>query len=234
MAMNAAASNRSNGDTTIAFVGLGRMGRPIATRLMNAGYEVVGYDPRRDAMEGFGVAPSATAAARGASVLITCLPDARDVEATASELVIHNATPALFIDLTSSDPRLTRLLEERFRALGVEMLDAPVSGGVHGAETGELVLMVGGPRAVYDRHIGLFRQIGQSVIHVGSPGSGHCLKALNNAISGAAMIGAAEIFSLAADQGLDLHRALSIINASSGRSEATLRKYPAAVLSGPY
>jgi 3-hydroxyisobutyrate dehydrogenase len=234
MTIDAATSTARNAATTIAFVGLGRMGRPIAMRLMKAGYELIGYDASRGAMDGFRSTPTVAAAARGADVLITCLPDARDVEATAGELVRQDATPALFIDLTSSDPRLTRELGERFRALGVDMLDAPVSGGVRGAETGDLLVMVGGARAVYDRHIGLLRHIGQSVIHVGPLGSGHCLKALNNAISGAAMIGTAEILSLATDQGLDLQRALSIINASSGRSEATLRKYPDAVLSGSY
>jgi 3-hydroxyisobutyrate dehydrogenase len=222
------------GGTKIAFVGVGRMGRPIAIRLAKAGYEVSAYDIRQTALKELGSAPSAAAASRGADVLITCLPDADDVQTTIDELWRLEAIPALYIDLTSSDPRVTKELGKRLRSRRCDMLDAPVSGGVRGAETGELLVMVGGPRAVYNRHIGLLRTIGEKVIRVGSLGSGHRLKALNNAISGASMIGAAEIFSLAADQGLDLKRALSIINASSGRSDATMRKFPDAILSGTY
>lgn len=225
---------QSNGDMKIAFIGLGRIGRPIAIRLMKAGHMVVGYDIRREALRGLDGAENATAAARGADVLITCLPDAVDVQGTVDELMQRDAVPALYIDLTSSDPRLTKALGQRLQPRGVDILDAPVSGGVRGAETGELVVMVGGKRTVYARHRALLRSIGQTVIHVGPLGSGHRLKALNNAISGAAMIGAAEILGLAADQGLDLTRALSIINASSGRSGATLQKYPEAIFSGTY
>ena len=95
-------------------------------------------------------------------------------------------------------------------------------------------MIVGGSRAVYQSHVGLLKSIGEPVVHVGRLGNGHLLKALSNAISGTSMIGAAEILSLAADQGLNLRRALAIINVSSGRSDATLRKYPSAVLSGTY
>ena len=122
----------------IAFIGLGRMGRPIATRLQKVGYDVAGYDIRRHAFQGISRAPSLIAAAEGASVLITCLPDAADVRGVVDQLLAREAMPALCIDLTSSDHQVTRELGQRLRIHGLDMLDAPLSGGVHGAETGEL------------------------------------------------------------------------------------------------
>lgn len=239
--MRRAISARSDaGRTTVerkgklAFIGLGRMGKPIATRLKQIGYEIAGYDIRRSALQGFTSAPSLAAAVEDANVLITCLPDAADVHAVIDQLLTRGAMPAVCIDLTSSDPQVTRDLGQRLRARGLDMLDAPLSGGVHGAATGDLLVIVGGSRAVYTSNTPLLKSIGERVVHVGPLGNGHLLKALSNAISGTSMLGAAEILSLAADQGLDLRRALSIINVSSGRSDATLRKYPSAVLSGTY
>lgn len=210
------------------------MGRPIARRLQARGHQLRCYDLDAGRTEGLPGVGSASEAARGTEALLLCLPDAANVEAVVQELLAAPQLPPVLIDLTSSDPEVTVRLGGQLAERNSAMLDAPVSGGVPGAETGNLVVMVGGDAEVVHRWWPLLEQVGSEVVQAGPPGSGHRLKALNNAISGACMVAACELMALAGAEGLDRERALTIVNASSGRSEATRDKYPRAVLSGTW
>lgn len=210
------------------------MGKPIALRLQANGHRLSCHDKDASRTSGLPEVGSVSDAAQGSEALLLCLPDAPHVEAVVEELLRAAQLPAVLIDLTSSDPDMTLRLGRQLGERGCALLDAPMSGGVPGAETGELVLMVGGDQEVFEGWRQLLEQVGREVVYAGPPGSGHRLKALNNGISGACMVAACELLALAGAEGLDLERALTIVNASSGRSEATRDKYPRAVLSGTW
>jgi 3-hydroxyisobutyrate dehydrogenase len=134
----------------------------------------------------------------------------------------------------SSEPTATRLLAERAAERGVGMVDAPVSGGVGGAERGSLTIMVGGARIDVERVGPLLRTLGSRVLHVGPVAAGHALKALNNLLSATHLLASAEVLEVGTRFGLDPAVLLEAINTSSGRSASTERKLPDFVLPGGY
>jgi 3-hydroxyisobutyrate dehydrogenase len=216
----------------IAFIGLGRMGRPMARRLVRAGYAVTGCDVRHDALEAAcrdGVTPGAGLAetVRPADTLITILPDGPAVEkAVYGEAgLLAAARPGqTLLEMTSSHPRVTRRVAADLAPRGVGVLDAPVSGGVRGAEQGTLCIMVGGPAPLLESQRPLLECFGR-IVHVGdAPGDGDVAKTINNLMSATTIWSAVEAITLARRAGLDPERFLEAINGSTGRSYTTEQK----------
>src|SRR5581483_45787 len=167
----------------VASIGLGRMGRPIAARLTAAGHQVTGFDASPEARAGAGieVAESAAKAAAGAEVVLLCLPDAGAVRRVARDL----PEVPLLVDLSSSLPAVTRELRGR-------VVDAPMSGGVAGAEAGTLTIMAGGDPDLVDAARPVLEAFAERIFHAGRLGSGHAAKALNNALSALALVATSE------------------------------------------
>src|SRR5581483_6519626 len=171
---------REPGMTSIAFVGLGNMGLPMATNLVRAGYRVHGYDVHGASLaaaveRGVAAAESAAQAASRAEVVITMVPNSPDVEAAylGPGGVLEGARAgALAIDMSTIDPATTRKVGARLAAAGVRMLDAPVSGGVPGAVAATLTIMVGGDAATVAEARPILAAMGRNVVHVGPLGSG--------------------------------------------------------------
>ena len=223
---------------TIAFIGLGRMGRPMAARLAAAGYALRVYDKgARPRILGATVCASAAECAHGAQVLITMLPDGKAVR---SALLGRNgAAPALepksiVIDMSSSDPMATRELGADLAARGIELLDAPVSGRVDGARAGTLTIMAGGKAATLKKSAPGARGPGEKIFLAGPLGAGHAVKALNNYIAAAGTIAAFEAVIVGRAFGLDPALMTDIFNASAGRNSTTENKVKQQVLSGAF
>jgi 3-hydroxyisobutyrate dehydrogenase len=213
----------------IAFLGLGKMGLPMARRLHEAGAPVVGFDPVEPtrlafAAAGGAVASTAREAVSGADVLITMLPNGKAVRAAllrGEPLVVHCAANAIVIDMSSSAPVGTRELADELAGRGVHLLDAPVSGGVKRALDGSLAIMVGGPPEVIAKVRPLLETMGKSIFETGAVGSGHAMKALNNYVSAAGLTAACEALQIGEKFGLDPVMMTDILNASTGRNNST-------------
>lgn len=212
---------------TVAFVGLGQMGRPMAANLEKAGFALRSYD-----LNSAGNFASAADAARGADVFLTMLPDGKAVR----ECVLGAKLPKgmLVLDMSSSDPVGTRSLGEELAPRGVGLVDAPVSGGVKKAIDGTLAIMAGGDAAQIERVRPLLEKMGSRIFLTGPLGSGHAMKALNNYVSAAGMIATAEALVAGERFGLDPAVMIDILNASSGRNNTTEVKVKQFMLSGAY
>lgn len=227
----------------IAFIGLGRMGAPMARRLLAAGHALRVHDRSADARAAFRRTPrvtvcaSAAEAATGARVVITMLPDGRAVRAALagrSGALQRLGRGAVVIDMSSADPADTRALGEACAAGGVRLLDAPVSGRVEGARDGTLTIMVGGPKPTLARVRAVLECMGTQIHHAGPLGAGHIAKALNNYIAAAGTIAAFEATIAGRALGLDPGVLVDIWNASAGRNSTTQNKIRQHVLAGAY
>ena len=220
---------------TVAFVGLGNMGGPMSARLVRAGYRVQGYDlsePARQALtDAGGVAAGDLAdAVRGASVIVLMLPHSGIVSATVHDGGFAVEPGSTVVDMSSSEPMRTRELAAELAERGVTLIDAPVSGGVSRARSGQLTIMVGGdPEPVAP----LLAQLG-TVTRAGAVGSGHAVKALNNLLSATHLLVTCEAILAGERFGLDPETMLSIFNSSSGRSGSTENKWPNFILPGSF
>jgi 3-hydroxyisobutyrate dehydrogenase len=182
-----------------------------------------------------GVRQAATPAdaARDADVVITCLPNSPDVAALLDGkdgLLAAMRAGSTLVDCTSGEPETSRQIARRLAERGVEFLDAPVSGGVSGAEKGALTVMVGGDAAVLERVRPVLASFGQKIVHCGAIGAGDALKAVNNALLAVHIWSAAEGLALLVKAGVAPAVALEVINASSGRSNASMNLFPERVL----
>ncbi len=231
---------------TIGIVGLGMMGRPMAERLHRAGYPLIVQDARQTLAQAF-AATHAGAVAAGSfedfdacEVVITMLPDSDAVDAVVigSEgqpgLVATMKTGALLIDMGSSQPVRTRALARTIEAAGKRFIDAPVSGGVKRAIDGTLAIMIGGDVDLFDAQRTLFGHLGTTIIHVGPAGAGHAMKALNNYVSAAGLVAAAEALHAGRRFGLDPDLMTDVFNSSTGRNNTTENKIKPFMLSGRF
>jgi 3-hydroxyisobutyrate dehydrogenase len=178
-------------------------------------------------------AQSPADAANGARFIVTCLPTSADVEALLdgpSGLEAGLQPGAMLIDCTSGDPTASRRIAARLARHGVDFLDAPVSGGVAGAEIGSLTVMVGGDAKVLERAMPVFDAFGETIVHCGAVGTGHALKAVNQAMLAVHIWSLAEGLTALARAGVDPKIALEVINASSGRSNSSQNLFPQRVL----
>lgn len=202
----------------IAFIGLGNMGGPMAANLAKAGHQVRGHDPQAPMPEGVVAAPSAAEAARGAEVVITMLPNGAILRAVAAEVIPAMAPGALLCDCSTVDVESARAVDAQARAAGLEALDAPVSGGIGGAQAGTLTFMVGGSDDAFARITPLLDVMGRKTVHCGASGAGQAAKICNNMILGVTMIATCEAFALADKLGLDRQKMFDVVSTSSGSS----------------
>jgi 3-hydroxyisobutyrate dehydrogenase len=226
----------------VGFVGLGRMGMPMALRLSAAGFTVQAFDAAGPVMNCISgdprlmTAPDLPDVARGADAVILMLPDSAVVEQVVISDGLLDAVDSqcLIIDMSSSEPARTRALATEAAAQGVTLIDAPVSGGVAGATAGTLTIMVGATAAAYAKALPVLTPLGARVAHAGDVGSGHAIKALNNLMSAAHLVVASEALIAGRRFGLDPAVMLEIVNGSSGRSGSTETKWPRFVLPETY
>lgn len=221
----------------VGFVGIGNMGWPMAARLHAAGFEVAVCDAVPDraarfAAEVGGRAASGPAdAAGGADAVVTILPTSKEVTEVAAAMRGALKPGAVVVEMSSGVPSVTRALAEDLAGAGVSVVDAPVSGGVARARTGELAIMAGGEAAALDRVEPLLRAMGSTIHRVGAVGAGQAMKALNNLVSaGGFLIG---IEALLAGQrfGLDPAVMVDVLNSSTGMNNSTQKKFRQFVLS---
>lgn len=202
----------------IGFIGLGNMGGPMAANLVKAGHEVTGFDLSAPMPERVARAASAAAAAQGAEVVFTMLPNGAILRAVAVEVIPAMPKGAVLCDCSTVDVESARAVAEQAVAAGLAALDAPVSGGVGGATAGTLTFMVGGPDAAFATVQPLFDIMGQKAVHCGASGAGQAAKICNNMILGVTMIATCEAFALADKLGLDRSRMFDVVSTSSGYS----------------
>jgi 3-hydroxyisobutyrate dehydrogenase len=210
----------------IGFVGLGNMGLPMALNLIKAGHEVEGFDLNGAAVTklkdaGGAELLSIKLAASRADVLITMLPSGNEVREVylGPAGVLESANPGtLLIDSSTIDVETARLVAAAAQGRGLSMVDAPVSGGVGGAQAATLTFMVGGTEAAFIRAKPVLEGMGKTIVHAGGPGNGQAAKICNNMILGATMIATAEAFVLAEKLGLDQQKLFDISSKSSGQS----------------
>jgi 3-hydroxyisobutyrate dehydrogenase len=223
--------------TSVGFIGVGNMGNPMASNVLKAGFPMIVYDRNPQAMEsllqaGAQRAASAREVVEGSEIVLTSLPASPDVEAVYLEPggLVDSAKPGtMLIDLSSVLPSTPRKIEPRAKARGVHFLEAPVSGGVSGAQAGTLAIMVGGDPAVLERARAVLRPIGPNIFHVGTVGAGNTVKAINNMMACVNALAMMEGLALGVKAGLDPMTIYEVVKASSGGSKA-LERIPTAVV----
>jgi 2-hydroxy-3-oxopropionate reductase len=195
----------------VGFIGLGIMGKPMARNLMRAGYSLVVHNRSRAAVdelskEGAQPAASPQEVAARSEVLITMLPDSPDVELVyvGEQGVLAGAKPGmLLIDMSSISPIVARKLAADAQKAGMDMLDAPVSGGEAGAIGATLSIMIGGTASAVERAMPIFQALGKNIVHVGDAGAGQVTKAVNQMVVGTTIAIVSEALVLAAKAGVD-------------------------------
>jgi 3-hydroxyisobutyrate dehydrogenase len=220
----------------IGFIGIGNMGLPMARRLVEGGYDVVGYDvapQARDKLVAAGgrAAAELEAAVAEATIVITMLPNSKIVRQVVEAARPHSPRDAIVIDMSTSEPLETQRLGKELAADGRVLIDAPVSGGVKRAIDGTLAIMAGGDAAVIDAVEPALRRMGTSIFRTGLLGSGHAMKALNNYLSGIGLVAAVEAVEIGRRFGLDPGLMVDVLNVSTGRNNATENKKKQQVLS---
>ena len=192
----------------IGFVGVGKMGAPMARNLLKAGYGVTVFDVDADAAaalepSGSRIAAAAVEAAAGADCIVTMLPAGEHVRDVYDEVIPAAPEGALAIDCSTIDVATARAVADAAAARGLAMLDAPVSGGVAGAEAGTLTFMVGGPADAFARAGPVLGAMGRKIVHAGGTGNGQAAKICNNMMLGISMIALSEGFTLGEALGLE-------------------------------
>ena len=213
----------------ICLIGLGNMGLPMAANLLKAGHDVTGFDLSETALaahraNGGRTAPTIAAAVADADVVITMLPTGRHVAdvftGQGGVLASLSARTKLLIDSSTIDVATAREVTADAAAKGIEMLDAPVSGGTGGAVAGTLTFMCGGTAAGFALAEPVLAGMGRTIIHAGPPGAGQVAKACNNMMLAVSMIGVSEAFAMADRLGLDRQKLFDIVSPSTGQSWA--------------
>jgi 3-hydroxyisobutyrate dehydrogenase len=209
----------------IGFIGLGNMGLPMAQSLIKAGHPVCGYDLNAAALDKFSAAGgiavrSLDVASMGVDLVITMLPareQVREVYLGQGGVLASAAPGTLLVDCSTVDVETARAVAAAAKVNELEMLDAPVSGGVAGAQAATLTFMVGGGDKAFERAKPVLEGMGKTIVHAGAAGSGQAAKICNNMILGISMIAVCEAFVLAEKLGLDPHKLFEISSQSSGQ-----------------
>ncbi|MFM0603019.1 NAD(P)-dependent oxidoreductase [Paraburkholderia sediminicola] len=230
-------------DTAIGFVGLGAMGWPMASHLVKGGYDVFAFDASRETLEKFTaeVGGHACASLRevgmAAQIVVTMVPTSKVVRAVLlGENGIASAlrSGAVVIDMSSGVPGETVELAAELKARGIELVDAPVSGGTRRAVTAELAIIAGGAAETIEAVTPVLRTLGSSVTRMGSIGAGQAMKALNNLAQAGSFLIALEALLVAKKFGLDPEQVVDVLNASSGMNYNTQTKFKQFLLSGTF
>jgi 3-hydroxyisobutyrate dehydrogenase len=205
----------------IGFIGLGNMGLPMAVNLARAGHAVTGFDMVEAAQAkareaGIAIAASAADAARDAQFIVTMLPNGAITLAVLGEIIGAARPGTLVIDSSTIDVASARKAHELASGAGLHFIDAPVSGGVGGAEAGTLTFMAGGSPEAFAKAKPILELMGKKLVHCGDGGAGQAAKICNNMLLGISMIGACESFALAEKLGLSRQALFDVISTSSG------------------
>ncbi len=221
----------------LGFVGLGRMGGAMAARLAARGHEIVAFDPApaaREAARGWGarLVGSPRAVADEAAVVFLSLPHPQVVLDTVvgANALRQGQALELCVDLSTSGPQVAQQLAAGLALHGVDSIEAPVSGGIKGAREGTLALMAAGPEAAFERAREFLEIFGKPFYMGTAPGAGQTMKLVNNLLGACAIAITSEGMALGIKAGLDPKRMIDVLNVSSGRSSATLDKWPRSVL----
>ena len=220
----------------IGFIGVGAMGQPMALNLIAARYEVYVFDTQLEQAKKVGekgakVCQSCGELAAAADVIVSSLPNAAIVESVyaGKNGVFESCRPGtVVVDMSSVAPSTTKKMEKMAKERGLEYVDAPVSGGVAGAQAGTLTIMVGAEDAVFEKISPILKVLGKNIYHVGTPGAGDAIKLVNNLLLGCNMAALAEALVLGVKCGLSPKTMHEIIKNSSGRSyalEAKMEKF---------
>lgn len=222
---------------TIGFVGIGMMGLPMATRLINAGHEVVAYDRRTEALDeivkrGAKRGKSIADVASATEIVLVSLPKpdvVREVVLGRGGITEGNRR-TIVVDLSTTGPTVATEVSKGLEQHGVTSIDAPVSGGVSGAEKGTLAVMVSGPKAQAERLKPVLEVFGKFFYIGETAGQAQMMKLINNLLSATAMAATTEAMVLGTKAGLDPAVMIDVINAGSGRNTATADKFPRSIL----
>lgn len=230
--------NDGDDEMKLGFIGLGKMGKPMAQNLLKAGHEIIVYNRSMQAVDdlvtrGARAASSPAQVGKYAEVVFLCLPVGQDVIKTITGeegLLATMVKGTLIIDHSTIGPAESRLMFAACQEKGIGFLDAPVSGGVKGAEDATLSIMVGGDRQDFAKAEVLLHTIGKNIAYLGPSGSGNVMKLVNNLLVGITNAALAEAFVLAVKNGLDPRMAFDILSNSSGDSSMLRRNLPNFVL----
>jgi 3-hydroxyisobutyrate dehydrogenase len=219
-------------------IGLGNMGARIARRIRDGGFPIVGYDVNATACEQSGVAATASIAelVQRSAVVLLSLPDSRVIEAVVrgdGGVRASAREGQIVVDLSTASPRSSVRIHGELGAIGVEFIDAGISGGAAAAEQGTLAIMAGGSPAALAKLTPLLATFTARVYHMGESGSGHTTKLLNNFLNAISLAASAEMMVAGRKAGLDLAKLLDVVNHSSGVNFATLNRFPR-VIEGDY
>lgn len=222
----------------LGFIGIGNMGLPMTHRLIDRGYDVIVFDIRKETLNpliarGAHAASSPTEVASESQTILVSLPTPEVVQEVAlgPSGIVRGTAVKTYVDLSTTGSPTAELVAYRLEERGISVLDAPVSGGVSGAEKGILTVMVSGAASVFDQLKPILKVIGKKVIYVGArPGLAQVMKLVNNLLNATALAASSEAFVLGVKAGLDPEIMLKVINSSTGRNSATLDKFPRSIL----
>ena len=226
----------------VGFIGLGNMGNPMASNLLNAGHELVVHDLRREAATnllemGATWADTPKEAVPGREVVFTSLPVPRDVEAVVlgeNGILEGASSETVYMDLSTNSPTAIRRIHDICAEKGVTVLDAPVSGGTYGAAAATLAVMVGGDKAVYDRMKPTLDAIGSHVVYCGPIGNGMVCKICNNLLSMGIGVLMTEALTMGVKAGVDLATLADVIANSTGGNKRLTDKFPRFLFKGNF
>ena len=226
----------------IGFIGTGRIGNPMARHVMEGGHQLTVHDLARESttnLEELGAlwVPTPRKVAESSDIVFTSLPGPREVEAVAlgrDSILEGAAAGSVYIDLSTSSPTSARKIYQAYKARNVPVLDAPVSGGVVGAQKATLSVMVGGDREVFDRVTPVLECIGDKIIYCGPAGAGMVCKICNNLVSLSLAAFLPEVLTLGVSAGVDLDVLASAINSGSGRTWVLEGKFPTSLFRGSF
>lgn len=212
----------------IGFIGVGAMGLPMALNLLKAGFPVTFTSRRREAVRaleeaGATAVPTPPLVAEQSDIVLTCLPADRELEEVClgpDGILEHMRPGTTLIDFTTASPMIVQRIASEASARQIRVVDAPVSGGVTGAERGTLSIMVGSDPAVFEAVRPVLAAVGEQLYHVGDVGMGKVFKIVNQLLNGTILALTGEALSLAANAGADLEKLYEVISTSSGNSRA--------------
>ena len=227
---------------TIGVIGLGNMGLGMARTILREGYAVAGFDLSAErqadaARDGVTIVATQQELFGACETIILSLPTARHVQTVLTGdngLASCELAPRLIIDTTTSEPDVTRELDAELRAIGHVLIDAPVSGGPAGANSGQLTMMVGGDDVGFAKAMPILAVLGAKISHVGPVGAGHAVKIINNLLVATHLLTMREAVALGKAAGVDTDHLITALNAGSGRSAISEVNYPKWVLNGQF
>jgi 3-hydroxyisobutyrate dehydrogenase-like beta-hydroxyacid dehydrogenase len=223
----------------VGFVGVGRMGGHMASRLLDAGYALCVFDTNAEVVKplvarGAAVETSAQAVASKARIVLMSLPTPPVVQSVALGSIANGTAVKVVCDLSTSGPGVANVISSGLAEKGIVAFDTPVSGGMKGAKEGTLAVMVSGPKATYPEVEPILKNFGKLFFTGEKPGLAQTAKLANNLLAAAALVVSSEAMAMGVKAGLDPKILLDIINAGSGRNSATQDKFPRSILPGTF